>query len=89
MAECTVNTNKKTVSRVSLKSSDVKDSSQIIRAILISSFGSSSCGQNKLSIDHQTNSVFVNDDFEDESLSCRIQLLHLFLAVKFDCVEKD
>ena len=37
---------------------------------------------NKPSIDHQTNSVFVNDDFEDEILSCRIQLLHLLLAVR-------
>ena len=44
---------------------------------------------NKLFIDHQTNSVSVNDDFEDEILSCRIELLHLFLAVPFDCVEED
>ena len=44
---------------------------------------------NKLSNDHQTNYVFVNDDFEDEILSCRIQLLHLLLAVTFDCVEED
>ena len=44
---------------------------------------------NKLSIDHQTNSVFVNDDFEDEILSCRIQLLHLLLAVTSDFVEED
>ena len=40
---------------------------------------------NKHSIDHQTNFVFVNDDFEDEMSSCRIQLLHLLLAVTFDC----
>ena len=40
---------------------------------------------NKLSNDYQFNSVFVNDDFEDEILSCRIQLLHLILAVTFDC----
>ena len=39
--------------------------------------------------DHLTNSVFVNDDFEDEILSCRIQVLHLLLAVTFDCVEED
>ena len=32
---------------------------------------------------------FVNDDFEDEILCCRIQLLHLLLAVTFDCVEED
>ena len=45
---------------------------------------------NKLSIDHQTNSVFVNDDdFEDEILSFKIQLLHLLLAVTSDCIEED
>ena len=31
----------------------------------------------------------MNDDFEDEILSCRIQLLHLLLAVTFDCVEES
>ena len=44
---------------------------------------------NKLSNDHQTNAVLVKNDCEDEILSCRIQLLHLLLAVTFDCVEED
>ena len=44
---------------------------------------------NELSNDHQTNSVFVNDDFEDEILSCKIKLLHRLPSVTFDCVEED
>ena len=44
---------------------------------------------NKLSIDHQTNAVLVNDDFEDRIFSCRIQLLHRLSSVTFDCVEED
>ena len=40
---------------------------------------------NKLSIDHQTNSVLVNDDLRDGILSCRIELLHLLLNVTSDC----
>ena len=40
---------------------------------------------NKISNAHQTNAVLVMNDFEDEILFCRIQLLHLFLAVLFDC----
>ena len=44
---------------------------------------------NTLSIDHQTKLVFVNDDFEDRILSCKIQLLHRLPSVTFDCVEED
>ena len=45
---------------------------------------------NKLSNDHQTNAVFVNDDFEDRIfLSCKIQLLHRLPSGTFDCVEED
>ena len=78
-----------TVTRMSLKSSEIDNCCQIIRAILISSFGILLLQPNKLSIDHQTKLVFVNDDFEDEILSCRIQLLHLLLVVTSDCVEED
>ena len=38
---------------------------------------------NKLSIDHQTNYVFVNDDLEGRIWFCKIQLLHLLLASAF------
>ena len=76
-------------SRVSLKSTEVRElfpnyqsNTDIFVSILL-------LQPNKLSIDHQTNYVFVNDDFEDEILSCKIQLLHLLLAVTFDCVEED
>ena len=75
-------------SRMSLKSTEVENCSNyqsntdIFVSILL-------LQPNKLSIDHQTNCVFVNDDFEDAILSCRIQLLHLLVAVTFDCVEED
>ena len=74
---------------MSLKSTEVENWSQIIRAILISSFGSSSCSQPSCPSIIRPNYVFVNDDFKDEILSCRIQLLHRLLAVTFDCGEED
>ena len=42
-----------------------------------------------LSIDRQTNVVLVEIDFEDNSLSCRIELLRRFLVVLFESVEED
>ena len=56
----------KIVSRVSLKSSEVKDSSRIIKAILISPFSNLLLLPNKISNDHQTNAVLVKNDFEDK-----------------------
>ena len=44
---------------------------------------------NTLSIDHQTKLVFVNDDFEDRILSCKIQLLHRLPSVTSHYVEED
>ena len=52
--------------RMSLKSTEVENCSRIIRATLISSFRSSSNSQTSFPSDHQTNSVFVNDDFTDD-----------------------
>ena len=43
----------------------------------------------KISNDHLTNKKFVKIDSEDETWFSRIELIHLFLAVLFDCVEED
>ena len=44
---------------------------------------------NKISNAHRTNAVLVSNDFEDEILFSRIELLDPLPSVLFDCVEED
>ena len=75
--------------RMTLKSAEIENCSRIIRAILISSFRSSSCSQTSFpSIIRRIMYLWMMTS-KIEFLFCRIQLLHLLLDVTSDRVEED
>ena len=67
---------------MSLKSTEVKNSSRIIRAILISSFGSSACSQTSYPSIIGPN-LYLWMMISKIEFSCKIQLLHRLPSVTF------